>query len=57
MESPANRCPKCGSEEYRFRGRKKISADKDRTAAVETKYRCNGCGNEWKVRVPDNPSA
>ncbi len=48
----ANRnCPECGSQEYSFRSRKKIEPAEGRAAAVETKYRCKSCGNEWKVRT------
>jgi DNA-directed RNA polymerase subunit M/transcription elongation factor TFIIS len=45
-------CPECDSKEYVFRGRKKIVAEGDQPAAVETKYMCKSCGHEWKVRVP-----
>jgi DNA-directed RNA polymerase subunit M/transcription elongation factor TFIIS len=47
-------CPECGSPDYAFRGRKKVAAEpeKGKSEAVETKYRCKGCGHEWKVRVP-----
>ena len=51
MDMPAKTCPKCGSEDYTFRSRKKIEATEGQEAAVETKYRCRGCGHEWKVRV------
>jgi DNA-directed RNA polymerase subunit M/transcription elongation factor TFIIS len=46
-------CPKCGSGDYSFRSRKTIAAatEKNEPAAVETKYRCKGCGHEWRVRV------
>jgi DNA-directed RNA polymerase subunit M/transcription elongation factor TFIIS len=46
-------CPKCGSEDYAFRSRKKIEADpaKGETEQTETKYRCKACGEEWRVRV------
>src|SRR5689334_2999979 len=52
MELPARTCPKCGSGDYLFRGRKKIEPTEDQETAVETKYRCQACGHEWKVRVP-----
>jgi DNA-directed RNA polymerase subunit M/transcription elongation factor TFIIS len=52
MAQPARTCPKCGSGDYHFRGRKKIEPTEDQEAAVETKYRCQACGHEWKVRVP-----
>jgi DNA-directed RNA polymerase subunit M/transcription elongation factor TFIIS len=51
QQSAARTCPKCGSGEYTFRGRKKIKAVDGQEAAVETKYRCKACGHEWKVRV------
>jgi DNA-directed RNA polymerase subunit M/transcription elongation factor TFIIS len=46
-------CPKCGSTDYRFRGRKTVAAEPGRAEAVETKYRCQACGHEWKVRQPE----
>jgi hypothetical protein len=52
MEQPAKACPKCGSGDYAFRGRKRIEAAAGQEAAVETKYRCKACNHEWKVRVP-----
>jgi DNA-directed RNA polymerase subunit M/transcription elongation factor TFIIS len=42
-------CPKCGSQDYLFRGRKKVG--ENGTAAMETKYRCKTCGNEWKEKT------
>jgi DNA-directed RNA polymerase subunit RPC12/RpoP len=42
-------CPKCGSQDYLFRGRKKVG--ENGTAATETKYRCKTCGNEWKEKT------
>jgi hypothetical protein len=51
----ANRtCPACGSAAYPFRGRKKITPEpgQEGEQAVETKYRCKGCGQEWRVRTP-----
>jgi hypothetical protein len=42
--NPAQCCPECGSREYAFRGRKKITAEADQPAAVETKYMCKACG-------------
>lgn len=53
LVNPARCCPKCGSSEYVFRGRKKVTAEagKGRAAAVETKYRCRACGKEWRERV------
>jgi hypothetical protein len=46
-------CPKCGSGDYVFRGRKKIPADveKGQQAATDTRYCCRACGHEWKERV------
>ena len=44
-------CPKCKSRDYRFRSRKKIEAENGRPEAVETKYRCQGCGHEWRETV------
>ena len=52
LVNPARRCPECGSREYLFRGRKKVVAEGGQPAAVETKYRCKGCGKEWKEKVP-----
>jgi transposase-like protein len=53
MEQRAKTCPQCGSGDYTFRSRKKIEQAEGREAAVETKYRCEACGHEWKVRVAD----
>jgi DNA-directed RNA polymerase subunit M/transcription elongation factor TFIIS len=49
----AKTCPKCGSGQYMFRGRKKSEADpaKGEPESWETKYRCKTCGHKWKVRV------
>ncbi len=44
---PDKTCPKCDSDDYRFRGRKVVEDG----AVVETKYRCAPCGHVWKVRV------
>jgi DNA-directed RNA polymerase subunit M/transcription elongation factor TFIIS len=52
LVNPARRCPECGSQEYAFRGRKKIAAEQGQPAAVETKYRCKACGKEWREKVP-----
>jgi DNA-directed RNA polymerase subunit M/transcription elongation factor TFIIS len=49
--STGRACPKCGSTDYLFRGRKKVSAEPGKPEAVETKYRCRACGHEWEVRV------
>jgi DNA-directed RNA polymerase subunit M/transcription elongation factor TFIIS len=50
---PSQKCPQCGSDDYLFRGRKRIAAEpeKGQKEAVETKYRCKPCGHEWRVRV------
>jgi len=42
-------CPECGSNQYRFRSRKKVPDDTGE--AVETKYCCRACGHEWRVRT------
>ena len=54
QEPTAKSCPKCGSGEYTFRGRKKIVPDpvQGEGEAVETKYRCKACTHEWKVKTP-----
>jgi hypothetical protein len=44
--------PKCGGSAYQFRGRKRIEAEGDTPAAVETKYRCKACQHEWRERMP-----
>jgi DNA-directed RNA polymerase subunit M/transcription elongation factor TFIIS len=46
------KCPKCESKNYRFRARRNVPAEKDRPAAVETKYPCVACGYVWKMQVP-----
>jgi len=51
MDQQTKTCPKCGSGDYQFRSRKKIAATGREPEATETKYRCKGCGHEWKVRV------
>ena len=45
-------CPKCESKEYQFRARRNLPAEKDRPAAVETKYQCVACGHVSKDQVP-----
>jgi hypothetical protein len=54
QQQPARNCPKCGSADYQFRGRKKMPAEagQEGEEVVETKYRCKGCSHEWKVRTP-----
>jgi len=53
MDQPQRTCPACGSGDCTFRSRKKIAAQPDHGEgeAVETKYRCQACGHEWKVRA------
>jgi DNA-directed RNA polymerase subunit M/transcription elongation factor TFIIS len=51
LVNPARCCPECGSREYVFRGRKKLPAEAEQPAAVETKYACRACGHTWKERV------
>lgn len=46
-------CPECGSGNYVFRGRRKVT-DEQGQEAVETKYCCRTCGHEWKVRATVN---
>jgi len=48
------RCPKCDSDQYVFRHRKKIEAvpEKGEPAAIEVKRRCKACGHEWREREP-----
>jgi hypothetical protein len=38
--NPARCCPECGSKQYVFRGRKRVSAERGKLPAVETKYLC-----------------
>jgi hypothetical protein len=44
--SPGRTCPRCGSTEYLFRGRKKVAAEAGKPEAVETECRCKACGHE-----------
>jgi rubredoxin len=44
-------CPKCGSNDYQFRSRKKVIEEGSREE-VETKYRCKACTHEWRERKP-----
>ena len=46
----AKTCPQCGSSDYAFRSRKKVT-DEQGMEAVETKYRCKACGHEWRQKV------
>jgi DNA-directed RNA polymerase subunit M/transcription elongation factor TFIIS len=45
-------CPECGSDNYAFRGRKKILADEksNQIEAMETKFRCKACEHEWREK-------
>jgi DNA-directed RNA polymerase subunit M/transcription elongation factor TFIIS len=43
-------CPECGSDDYQFRGRRKVAE------AVETKYRCKACGHKWRVMAVGSES-
>jgi len=54
MDQPQRTCPACGSTDYAFRSRNKLAAQPEQGEgeAVETKYHCQGCGHEWKVRAP-----
>jgi transposase-like protein len=47
-------CPACGSGDYTFRSRKKVTPEpgQEGEEQVETKYRCKTCEHEWKVRQP-----
>lgn len=50
---PTRTCPECSGGDHVFRGRRTVaSADGGGGAEVETKYKCEGCGHEWKVRTP-----
>jgi DNA-directed RNA polymerase subunit M/transcription elongation factor TFIIS len=51
LVNPARRCPKCGSSDYVFRGRKNVSAEAGPAVTAETTYRCKACGNAWKERI------
>jgi transposase-like protein len=52
QQNPASRaCPACGSENYTFRSRKPIEATAGQEAMLETKYRCKGCGKDWKEKA------
>jgi hypothetical protein len=55
MDAGASKtCPKCGSADYAFRSRKKITPapGQEGSEQVETKYRCKKCQHEWRVNVP-----
>lgn len=57
MEQQTRCCPKCGSRDYVFRGRKHLPAAEGEAAAVQTKYLCRPCGHGWKERVPSQTAA
>jgi hypothetical protein len=46
---PSRTCPACGSDQYMFRSRKKVSPKPGEEGGerIETKYRCKMCGKEW----------
>jgi DNA-directed RNA polymerase subunit M/transcription elongation factor TFIIS len=49
-ETPTKRtCPKGGSDDYRFRSRRKVADEHG--DATETKFACQKCGYEWRVRT------
>lgn len=50
MTQATRSCPKCGSGDYLFRGRKNIAATTEQPAAIETRYLCRHCGHAWKER-------
>jgi hypothetical protein len=52
LVNPGRCCPECGSREYVFRGRKQVAPAQGQPGTIETKYRCKGCGKEWRVRMP-----
>jgi hypothetical protein len=51
--TPRKTCPACGSGDYAFRSRKKITPEPGQEGPehIETKYRCKACEHEWKVKV------
>jgi DNA-directed RNA polymerase subunit M/transcription elongation factor TFIIS len=51
MNQQKRTCPACGGEDYQFRSRKQIEATPEQEAMLETKFRCRGCGEEWKEKV------
>ncbi len=52
LTKPSRTCPACGSGDYVFRSHKQIEATAEQQAMLETKYRCKGCGKDWKEKVP-----
>jgi DNA-directed RNA polymerase subunit M/transcription elongation factor TFIIS len=57
QKQPIRTCPKCESEKYMFRSRRKVPAQKGEPEATETKYLCQTCGHKWKVKVADQAAA
>jgi hypothetical protein len=57
MDDPAGKrtCPACDSDDYAFRGRKKVEVPGKQE--TETRYRYKKCGHQWKVRTPANGEA
>jgi len=56
---PSRSCPACGSADYQFYSRKKITPEPSQVGRqqIETKYRCKACAHEWRVRVAEKPNA
>jgi DNA-directed RNA polymerase subunit M/transcription elongation factor TFIIS len=51
-QTPGKRaCPKCGSDNYTFRGRKQIEATEESGPMLETRYACRACEHAWKESV------
>ena len=46
--NPQRCCPECSSNQYVFRGRKKVAAEAEQPAGVETRYMCKECGHAWQ---------
>ena len=54
MDKPGKRsCPFCGSGDYTFRNRRQVvpKQGEEGPDEIETKYRCRGCSEEWRVRT------
>jgi DNA-directed RNA polymerase subunit M/transcription elongation factor TFIIS len=49
-ELPNRKCPKCGSDDYEFRSRKKVAED-GKPEGWDTRYRCKVCKNVWTERT------